>query len=324
MAAGAAAWARGVAARLRDTASSGAALVAVLEEVAERACEELGASAALGAAGAHKALLRLTAAEDEVVAEAAGLAVDACLASLPPGAPFPADAGASAEETPEEVLNVGRLATPCVVRLRRAREAPTVATKLLGNVVWPSAVVLARWLCGRSAETVQGRDVLEIGAGLGLVGITAALLDARHVRLTDRSTLLCENLRYNAELNGVGLTCDAAVLDWDEDECAGRHDAFDVVLGADVVHEEPMAEGVLRALRRHVAPGGRAIIVNPAPEHREGCATFQALLEKEDDFWASRVTTRLLFDDDPLLLVGLMEETEDVALDLYVLTRASS
>lgn len=43
----------------------------------------------------------------------------------------------------------------------------------VGFVMWPASVILSRLLC-RHPETVRGRRVLEIGAGLGLAGLVAA------------------------------------------------------------------------------------------------------------------------------------------------------
>ncbi len=53
----------------------------------------------------------------------------------------------------------------------------------------------------------------ELGAGLGLPGIVAALLGARHVALTDLPQAL-PLLAANVERNGVGHVCSVEQLDW--------------------------------------------------------------------------------------------------------------
>ncbi len=53
----------------------------------------------------------------------------------------------------------------------------------------------------------------ELGAGLGLPGIVAALLGARHVALTDLPQAL-PLVAANVERNGVGHVCIVEQLDW--------------------------------------------------------------------------------------------------------------
>ena len=102
-----------------------------------------------------------------------------------------------------------------------------------------------------------------------------------------------------------------------EVETSRRFAAFDVVLGADVVHERGMAQGVARMLGRHLgrSPDAVAVIVNPAPAHRSGAADLPSALESNGMAFAStRVTSAML-------RVGVMEETEDVRLDMFLVRR---
>ena len=54
----------------------------------------------------------------------------------------------------------------------------------LGYAVWDAGVGLGIWLAMNSAK-VEGRRVLELGSGVGIGGITAALVGAQSVVLTD-------------------------------------------------------------------------------------------------------------------------------------------
>ena len=102
-----------------------------------------------------------------------------------------------------------------------------------------------------------------------------------------------------------------------EVETSRRFATFDVVLGADVVHERGMAQGVARMLGRHLgrSPDAVAVIVNPAPAHRSGAADLPSALESNGMAFAStRVTSAML-------RVGVMEETEDVRLDMFLVRR---
>ncbi|CAM9370601.1 unnamed protein product [Laminaria digitata] len=69
----------------------------------------------------------------------------------------------------------------------------------VGGDVWCAALLLSTWLL-ENPEVVQGLDVLELGSGLGLCGITAGYL-AKSVTLTDYIDELLVNLRHNIEVN---------------------------------------------------------------------------------------------------------------------------
>jgi predicted nicotinamide N-methyase len=69
--------------------------------------------------------------------------------------------------------------------------------------VWPSAVALAECLLARP-ELVKGKRVADVGAGLGVGGLAAALAGAREVVLLDREPLALECARLSAEATGRG------------------------------------------------------------------------------------------------------------------------
>ena len=118
-----------------------------------------------------------------------------------------------------------------------------------GATVWESSVVLSSYLhTALPREWWAGRSVLELGAGSGLAGMTAAACGARRVVLTDQVTyLLRANLDHNfgaAEPAGVcwrtphGGEATVRQLAWGDSaqaaECGGPHD---VILGADLMYE---------------------------------------------------------------------------------------
>ena len=65
-----------------------------------------------------------------------------------------------------------------------------------GCRLWDSGVALSRWLCTRGEPDLLDKEVLELGSGVGMVGLVAAR-KARRVRLTDGEPRLLPNLRHN-------------------------------------------------------------------------------------------------------------------------------
>ena len=108
--------------------------------------------------------------------------------------------------------------------------------------LWPSGVALATYVGERD---LRGCRVLELGAGLGLPSLAAALRGA-DVLATDWAEDAVALLRANAARNGVGLR--AEVARWDEAERFGA--GWDVVLAADVLYEQRNAAQLLALLPR--------------------------------------------------------------------------
>jgi predicted nicotinamide N-methyase len=103
--------------------------------------------------------------------------------------------------------------------------------------LWPSGVALARRVAARA---LKGARVLELGCGLGLPSLAAALAGGR-VLATDWSPQAIELLRDNAERNGAALELEIA--DWAHPGALLERAPWDLVLGADLLYE-----------RRNVAP----------------------------------------------------------------------
>jgi predicted nicotinamide N-methyase len=105
--------------------------------------------------------------------------------------------------------------------------------------LWPSAVALARTLRSRQ---LGGKRVIELGCGLALPSIVAALQGAR-VLATDLQPDALDAARLNAEANGVEL--ELMTLDWRVLEPIAERVPFDLVLCADVLYEDHMVDSLL-------------------------------------------------------------------------------
>ncbi len=124
--------------------------------------------------------------------------------------------------------------------------------------LWASAPALVGWLVDEPArlETyVRGRRVLELGAGVGFVGIALRMLGAAEVRMTDLPQQL-PLLRRNVEANlGDDGSVATAALPWggavDGGECCDLVVASDVTYDAALV--PPLARTLSSALRAQPA-----------------------------------------------------------------------
>lgn len=169
----------------------------------------------------------------------------------------------------------------------------------LGWRVWASGVVMCRELIARHREIgLHGADVLEVGAGCGVVGFLAARLGAARVTFTDYLPGLLSNLDRSVELNAEacdGCELRVAHLEWlsavpglseearrpvgGDGSCSGGDasafasiaaarrlpddETFPVILGSDVCYEDPLPEALAHTLSKRLATPGVAWLTLP-------------------------------------------------------------
>lgn len=93
---------------------------------------------------------------------------------------------------------------------------------------WGSGLALAQYLL-RHPEWVNGRTVLDLGAGSGVAGIAAKLAGARRVIACDTDESALAAVQVNAALNGVAIE---SLNDLD-----AITEPVDIVLMADVLYD---------------------------------------------------------------------------------------
>lgn len=125
--------------------------------------------------------------------------------------------------------------------------------------MWPAGLAFSRLLV-HCPSFVQGKRVLELGAGLGAVGLSAATAGAASVLLTDYDADVLGFARQAAAENGVSERVTTAQLDWSAEEGVPEGAPFELVLGADVLYDKDNARHIARLLPRLLADGGRCLI----------------------------------------------------------------
>jgi predicted nicotinamide N-methyase len=137
--------------------------------------------------------------------------------------------------------------------------------------LWPSAVALAQEVAGLG---VDGLRVLELGCGLGLPSIVAALGGAR-VLATDWSPDAVEVTARNAERNDAEL--ETALAAWGTASTLVDAAPWDLVLGADLLYERRNVEQLLALLPRL---GADVLLSEP------GRPFESAFLERAREMWS--------------------------------------
>ena len=127
--------------------------------------------------------------------------------------------------------------------------------------LWPSAVALAR---AAAAAPLAGARVLELGCGLGLPAIAAALAGGA-VLATDWSPDAVAFTAANAARNRARLS--TAVGAFQAPAPLLARAPFDLVLAADVLYEQGNVALLAGLLPRLVAPGGEAWVADPGRRH---------------------------------------------------------
>jgi predicted nicotinamide N-methyase len=149
--------------------------------------------------------------------------------------------------------------------------------------LWPGSRALARLL---AAEIdCRDRSVLEVGCGLGLTGVVAALRGAR-VEMFDRDAAAVAFARANAELNDCAVQVRQA--DLLDSPALGR---FDFICAADVTYEPQLQEALARLAAVSLNAGGRLLAC-------ESVRTFDRGLEQACLSHGMRFGQRDLFEDD--------------------------
>ncbi|GLE10484.1 hypothetical protein PINS_up022629 [Pythium insidiosum] len=106
-----------------------------------------------------------------------------------------------------------------------------------GASVYDAAIALSLFLDSHR-DLVQGKRVIELGCGPGLVGIVAAHLNAASVLVTDGDDASVALTATNISRNSLDADarCRAAPYLWgDAASCVLQDAPFDVILGADIV-----------------------------------------------------------------------------------------
>jgi predicted nicotinamide N-methyase len=160
--------------------------------------------------------------------------------------------------------------------------------------LWTGALTLARYV----EDYIDCKDlqVLDLGCGLGLTGVIAALKGGR-VTFADREPDALSFATLNAQLNNC-LSFEAKVLDFTKDEMRQK---FSLMLGAEILYDRPTFPALVDFLARHLSPGGSAVL---ADARRTNTEEFYRQLDRAGlRWWREDIAER---EDTLPLLVSIV------------------
>jgi predicted nicotinamide N-methyase len=141
--------------------------------------------------------------------------------------------------------------------------------------LWTGALTLARYVEERIE--CQGLNVLDLGCGLGLTGIVAALKGGT-VTFTDKEPAALAFATVNAQMNNCPLF-ETRVLDFTRDALDQQ---FALILGAEILYDQPTFSALVTFLDRHLAPDGKVLL---ADARRTNTEEFYHRLDEAGLYW---------------------------------------
>ncbi|EZF69539.1 hypothetical protein H105_07995 [Trichophyton soudanense CBS 452.61] len=189
---------------------------------------------------------------------------------------------------------------------------------LYGYLLWNAARTISDFLKENASEWVEGKDVLELGAGAGLPSIICAIMGAKTVVVTDYPDHdLIDNMRINASVCEKFIKKQPSPLyvdgyKWgDPTGCICRYlespsGGFDVLILADVIYNHPqhhsLIDSVKMTLKRSKTSVAFVVFTPYQPWLLEKITAFFPKAE-QSGFTVKKifqkVMDKLLFENDP-------------------------
>lgn len=124
--------------------------------------------------------------------------------------------------------------------------------------IWPGSFVLETYL--RKKVACEGRTMLELGAGCGVLAILASRLGFAHIITSDvedmalrfaKANVLKNNLQEQIEVRHIDVTRPGT--------CPGLSTSLDVIAASEILYLDELHGPILNFLDRHLAADGLAV-----------------------------------------------------------------
>ncbi len=123
--------------------------------------------------------------------------------------------------------------------------------------LWPAAHAMAEYIL-KNPENFKNKKILELGCGIGLVGIAAAKTGA-DVIFSDYESEALKFAKNNYFLN-FKKQAKTLLLDWRK---PSENKIFNTIIAADILYEDRFLAPVYKTLQKMLVTGGKVYIAEP-------------------------------------------------------------
>lgn len=120
--------------------------------------------------------------------------------------------------------------------------------------VWPGSIILGRFL--RKFD-LTGKNMLELGCGMGILSLLAAQYGPARVLATDLEPLALDFTRANILANNLEKTVSARHLNILKPDLEPES-RFDFIAASELLYLDELHRPLVKFLKKHLAPGGKA------------------------------------------------------------------
>ena len=153
--------------------------------------------------------------------------------------------------------------------------------------LWPSALAFAEYILDNPSE-FHHKKILELGCGLGLVGIVCTYVKGK-VLFTDYEPMALKFTKKNFQRN-FKRNALTKLIDWRQDSFDNR---FEIIVASDVLYEKRLIRQILIVYNKALRNNGSAYISDP---NRKFSPNFFTLAE-EDGWYCRTILKRIRIYD---------------------------
>ncbi|KAG2148071.1 putative methyltransferase-domain-containing protein [Suillus clintonianus] len=146
-----------------------------------------------------------------------------------------------------------------------------------GGIAWPAGEVLSNYIAFRGNGYLDGKKIVELGSGTGLVGLVAGALGGT-VWITDQAPML-DIMQQNVTLNNLQSCVSVRELNWGETLLSDMPPP-ELILAADCVYFEPAFPLLVQTLSE-MAVSGSTEILFCYKKRRKADKRFFTMLKKK-------------------------------------------